>query len=846
MAVQRAWEVLQKSLLLLLVLVQGLQACGRVAIESPVVHFGSSVTATCTIHPKNCSTVGKNDLSIQWTLDGHDIPTTQSVSVQMTQSNVTIKSFNRPRGNLSCYATGNGTRQLLDRVQIDAGYPPSKPSGLLCVMNVTDDSLTCTWNPGRDTYLNTSVTLERYRNLGRCGHLQEKKEDCIPKKGRNSCTIPRKFLNLYQKVDLWVTAQNALGRVESEHLCLDPMEVVKLNPPTIQKIRAIPFHPDCLSLEWAKPVDGSWIKQQFELRYRLAEDTEWHTVVNITHPALQMEHCGLHLSQDYLFQMRCIKAPLKGYWSEWSDTMRFLMPEGAPTERPDVWWKSEDVDSESGGMKVQLLWKAMQKGHTRGSIFRYLVFYEDESTTEGQKVLCNTTEHQCHVLLPFGVPRIYVQACNAAGHSPATEVTLLSREGRSLPRVQAFPNDDHSLWVEWDVSKDSVRGYVLEWCKVVDTGTCDIHWKLESNASSRSLLQENIEPFTLYRISLYPLYKDAVGLPVQTEAYSREKAPSRTPKLQLKSVGRSWAMLSWEPVTVEERNGFITNYTIFWKESQEKIIGSMVEASTRSFIIENLESLRTYEVHLMSSTNAGSTNGTSLSFKTGMLNDLEVNLLCVACALALFMFMIVYMKKHQVKNRLWPNVPDPANSSSGKWIPAELQEVNKLPYDMREPQHVMTCDVTILEKDIAAEKNRSMDNLQDHLKSFLQEHDGTKLGSQRPNSDTSLRSYVNTSESVQYAKVIVDSYRGQRAPAPLYLRSESTQPLLGDMTPSPKPYENLWFRGNHSGGSSPPGFQEDETFHESNSLMDFPLLQGLKIEGTDGLCDFKSLLPSRM
>lgn len=30
----------------------------------------------------------------------------------------------------------------------------------------------------------------------------------------------------------------------------------------------------------------------------------------------------------------------------------------------------------------------------------------------------------------------------------------------------------------------------------------------------------------------------------------------------------------------------------------------------------------------------------------------------------------------RVKRQLWPSVPDPANSSLGKWMPAELQEVS--------------------------------------------------------------------------------------------------------------------------------------------------------------------------
>lgn len=836
MAAQRAIGVLLGSLLLLLLLPKGIQACGHVDVESPVVHVGSLITASCIIRHENCSAIQEDIVRLLWTLDGHPIPDTQQGGTWGTQSNVTIERFDRPKGILSCYVTQNGTHQLVGREEIQAGYAPSKPRDLVCIMNVTEDSLTCTWDPGRETYIDTSITLERFRNRGRCGLLQEKIEDCIPKKGQSSCTIPREFLNLYQKVDMWVTAKNALGRAESEHLCLDPMEVVKLDPPTIQRITSSPLNPGCLNLDWAKPVEGSWIQQRFELRYKAEEDITWQTVTNITSSALQMEHCGFRVAHKYHFQMRCIKKSLRGYWSEWSDTKHFLMPEGAPVGILDVWWKLKRMDSERS-MEVQLLWKAMRKEDARGIILGYLVFYTAGGTTEGETLVCNTTEEECHFRLPNWLERVSVQAYNSAGLSPATEVILLNKDGRPLSRVQAVPNDDHSLQVEWDASEAPVSSYVLEWCRVAETSPCDIKWKKATNASSRILIQENIEPFVRYKISLYPVYKNAVGKPVQTEAYTREKAPSRTPKLEVKAIGSSHTELAWEPVPVEERNGFLTSYTVFWADANNKTFWSVLGASSRSFILVDLVALSTYKVHLMSSTSAGSTNGTVLTLQTTLMAEIEVSVLILACAIILCLLLIVCLKKQKMKNQLWPNVPDPANSISGKWIPAELQEENKLHTDMREPQQVITCDITILEKDAAQQKNRSRDHLEDPLKSFIHIHKEDILGSLPQFSDHKPRSYVNTSESVQYAKVIVDSFRGQHAPSPLYLRSDSTQPLLGDMTPSPKPYENLWFHGTHREEDGSPVFQEDISYHESESLMEFPLLQGLRIEGSDDLSD---------
>lgn len=104
-----------------------------------------------------------------------------------------------------------------------------------------------------------------------------------------------------------------------------------------------------------------------------------------------------------------------------------------------------------------------------------------------------------------------------------------------------------------------------------------------------------------------------------------------------------------------------------------------------------------------------------------------------------------------------------------------------------------------------------------------------QLGAPRP--------YVNAAgagagaEPVQYARVVADGYRGQpQAPAPLYLRSDSTQPLLADASPSPKPYENLWF---------PAAPRPAGPDHEP--LLDFALLRGLKIDGAEALRGFPGL-----
>lgn len=91
-----------------------------------------------------------------------------------------------------------------------------------------------------------------------------------------------------------------------------------------------------------------------------------------------------------------------------------------------------------------------------------------------------------------------------------------------------------------------------------------------------------------------------------------------------------------------------------------------------------------------------------------------------------------------------------------------------------------------------------------------------------------------TSDQVLYVQVL-GSPTGPRPGH--YLRCDSTQPLLGGLTPSPKSYENLWFQTSPLGTPDPlvPNPEDDCIFEP---LLDFPLLQGLRVSGVEGLGGF--------
>ncbi|XP_019368096.1 PREDICTED: granulocyte colony-stimulating factor receptor isoform X1 [Gavialis gangeticus] len=844
------------SSLLVLLLLGGAQGCGVVQVEPRTALLGTPVTASCRVQRAHChgwpaSSLGagtaqspgrgveEGGIRLMWKLDNKTLPGTQDWSANGTvESNLTIAHVSWSRAKLWCYLAGMGTGtkmetpQLIATADIQAGYPPSKPHNLTCMMNLHEKSLTCHWDPGADSLLPTKTILKSRKT---CRVATKAVQECRPRlPGENHCTLPHQHLQLYQDMELWVWVSNALGTAESEHLCLDPTEVAKLDAPILTSVQ--PFQTDCVAVAWDVAPSSAYIEQQCELRYRAATELAWTLVSDIISPNQKVQHCGLRFGMPYRLQMRCRRRTFSSYWSDWSVEQGFTTHEKAPAGKPDAWWQVTPSGSRQRA-KVQLLWKALAQQEANGRILGYWVALSPRQRGGMPTTVCNTTEMGCNFSVPAGTRRVYLAAYNAVGTGPPAEVIFLERRGQPLRGLWATPRDPHSLWVQWEAPAAPTSGYVLEWRSVPPTEPGGRPgWQLERNHSvTGALIRDGIEPFRRYNISVYPLYADAMGMLRHTVTYSQQKAPSSTPKLHLRSISKYQAELSWQPVPTELQNGFITNYTIFWASTSANMSSAVVDSDVQAFTIKPLKPSTTYNVYIMASTVAGSTNGTVLTLTTTALDTTEIQFLLL-CLSLIFVLLIVFtvclQKNGRMKKQFWPSVPDPANSSLGKWVPTDLQQETLHTPSLRDLGPVPISTITVLKR--AARKQVLLWGKKEPEPAmaagfpalpqpYAHQHGGT-------------RPYVNTAgagaEPVQYARVVGDGYRGQQqAPPPLYLRSDSTQPLLGDASPSPKPYENLWF----------PGAPADDLLFPEEPLLDFPLLRGLKIDGAEDLRGFPSV-----
>ncbi|XP_048414116.2 granulocyte colony-stimulating factor receptor-like isoform X2 [Stegostoma tigrinum] len=781
--------------------------CLRISLNANPVHLGSSLVATCKIINTSCLMGSIAHASeILWQHDNVYIDKTQYTIVEKTMSQVNISAFNQTVGNLSCQIPQGSEGILQNDVQIQAGFPPEKPTNLTCVTSWKEKiSMTCSWDPGRDSYIRTTYTLRRIKNLGKCHNheMDAKWNDCLSQDS-HSCTVPRDKLRLFSTDDIFVLAKNELGSQVSDVLCLDAMDVVKLEQPVDPIIQGDPRSSNCLILRWRIRIKPHI---QCQLQYREHSESAWRQILAFKELQKEERLCQLSPGTEYLIRMRCKLSGTTQYWSDWSTEYSGRTAESPPVGTPDVWWHFEG-SAQDEKMHIRIFWKELKESEMNGRIQGYRVTYGCEPDANHPEVtLCNTTSLSCRISTPKGDGNICVRAYNTAGHSPAALLalpTLYQTDIAALhPHVNIIPITEHSLQINWTLLSIPVLGYIVEWCKMSEY-SCEINWKKVSADSTSSVLQ----------------------------------APLTGPKVTASRIWKSKAEVIWEEIPINKRQGFIRNYTIFYSDKTGLVQHIVRNELEKRYVLTGLRAATDYEVTVMATTDAGGTNSSVLNLTTKKSDDENIVIIIAWLFLILLLLMSVlllmyFLYKKMSTGQLWPKIPNPANSALASWSPGrQSQDWNSLE---GAPDHVVSS-VTLLQRDerqntaFGAKSNPLLDdenvlNVDVNIKSTSGV--ATLHCCSEGHNYVVYMSYHNHSEEAQYATVL-----HSKGPPTLFLRSDSTQPLLHELTPSPKLYENPWFTtsATNDSESSQDISLSGVTVEEEEIWKTFPLLWGLVSE----------------
>uniref|UniRef100_A0A8D0F468 Interleukin 6 signal transducer n=1 Tax=Strix occidentalis caurina TaxID=311401 RepID=A0A8D0F468_STROC len=737
------------------------QSCGHIIPESPVLTLGSSFTALCILN-ESCLDFGNIYANqIIWKTKNRVVPKEQYREINRTVSSVTFNDTSSLANPLTCNILADGQiEQNIYGITVTVGCKYHFSCLLFCVPILR--------------------------------HLpQENFPDCIPKDVNNSCMITD--VQFFVNLEVWVEAENALGKAESDPLVLDPIEIVKpLSPHNLSVNSEI--LPTVLKLSWENRISVAVMKLKFNIRYRITGDTNWMQVPpeDTASPRTSFSVQGLRPYTEYVFSIRCMKEDGVGYWSDWSEEKTGVTTEDKPSKGPPI-WRSIAACHSPAFWTVHLMWKALEPFEANGVIFQYEVTVRSKSPLSSLSEKYNVNTTNLTLKLPNGTYEVTVIAHNRVGASPPSVLLIPATNSKApVKSVRTLPKDG-KLWVGWTAPNSYVLKYVIEWCLVSNSSDCIIEWQNEPGNVQGTYLKGDIKPFKCYLITVYPLYADGQGSGQSVKAYLQQDRPSKGPTVQTKKVGKAEAVLTWNHLTVDEQNGFIRSYTIFYKTVDGNETAVTVDPSKTEYTLSSLTSDTLYTVRMMAYTDEGGRSGPDFTFTTQKFGKGEIEAIVVPVCLAFLLIVLLgvlfcFNKRDLIKKHIWPIVPDPSKSNIAQWSPQVPAKHNFSSKDQMYPEGSFT-DVSVVEIEADDKKSFSEQDLKpfDLLKKEKSTSEGHSSGIGGSSCMSSPRQSVsdsdegettqNTSSTVQYSTVVLNGYRDQ-TPVQVFSRSESTQPLL--------------------------------------------------------------------
>ncbi|XP_028661249.1 interleukin-6 receptor subunit beta-like [Erpetoichthys calabaricus] len=768
-------------------------SCGIIIPESPSVELNTEFTATCILFD-HCKLQFKTSFAkdIFWKFKQHRVPREQYRRINDSAVSVTVNYTSELENPLTCNVLlYSQLEQNIYGIFIKSGFSPEKPSNLTCILYQDNmelsDSISCSWTSGRPTLMPTVYTLKAETSFNAFRNQTNS----------NSCELKMVTVPIFVNMVFSVEASNVLGIAVSDVLVSDPVYLVKPSPPVIKKFIAENDFPNYLMVQWEHPLPSYIMLFKYNIRYR-PKDTDVWTEIPENDTSSYIQTFSLQdLSADtkYGVSVRCMNSEGKGYWSDWSKEAFQITPEAKPSKKLDIWRVIGPADA-SGKRIIEAVWKTLPHFSANGVIKVYNVQVESLKTKDFFSYNVTNTTERLHLSEkePY---RITIVAYNSKGKSPDARIVIpeSNNNTESSPVESIVPNSlDGQMHVKWKANTARVTYFVVDWCVVSEKGCSLVSWQYENKSSLQTILKGDFKPGIRYRISVCPVYKDISKPCFAEEQYFQENCPKVGPSIIKSKREKNSVELEWELISVDKLNGFIKNYTVFYKAAEENENSITVEPQDRKVTLNSLSSNTMYIVHVMASTSAGGTNGSQFTFTTLKYAPGEIEAIVVPVCLC-FIFIVVigmlfcFNKREMIKKHVWPQVPDPWNSTIANWLPNSPSQSNVSPKEPVCPEGSIT-NFSVIEIGLCDSKSFTDEYNKDSLKKGKYTSDEHSSGIGGSSCMSSPRQSVSdsdegdsaqtTSSTVQYSTVVPSNYRGQGhlPSSTVFSRSESTQPLL--------------------------------------------------------------------
>ncbi|XP_044788539.1 oncostatin-M-specific receptor subunit beta isoform X6 [Bubalus bubalis] len=469
-------------------------------------------------------------------------------------------------------------------------------------------TLTCTWDPGNDTGL---IQLPSYTLFE---SFSGKKTLC---KHRNRCDW-RVTQDSQEMYNFTLVAENYFRKRSVSILFnlihgVHPLAPYKLFPKTVSATDA--------TMTWKVYSIGnsSALLCQLQLLGEGKVIQQHNISVRLNGEYLLSE---LKPDTEYMARVRCAYADHFWKWSELI-SQNFTTAEAAPSEAPDVW---RDVTFVSGHPTVTLFWKPLSKVHANGKILFYNVVVENLDEPSSLEVLsvpapANSTK----VTLNQSSYQICVTAHNSVGPSPASTVAISGHPGNENVEEGRMNGTEDGFPMSWKPQSRNATGYVVEWCDSPQHLPCVLRWKNLGPTNTGTVISSGaFRPGVRYNFRIY------------------EISTKRMAHLLEKKAG----------YLKELDNSVCCKYTID-------------NPDQKTFVVKDLQPESVYEFLVTPYTSAG--EGPLDDFRKVTTPDeyshilIHIILPMIFCVLVIM--IICYLKSQWLKDKCYPDIPDPYKSS---------------------------------------------------------------------------------------------------------------------------------------------------------------------------------------
>ncbi|XP_028942879.1 interleukin-31 receptor subunit alpha [Antrostomus carolinensis] len=637
--------------------------------SSPEIERGSTLTLFCVLGKRY--TPHRNASHIIWKLNHELIAQENYNIVNETVSSITIHNFTYSKAHVKCFTKYLGREQLLVHTEVKSGFPPDIPGNISCVYHF-DAELTCTWTSGRETNLTTNYTL--YRKMMTEGRVTLLNTVASCQSKMESCSFYYPDTPYSSSFCFQVKAENVLGEASSDCVPIPMEKIEKFEPPEILSVKKISGIKQLLTVTWKMPekiIPSQDLICQVQYRNLYSNSSEFVTVsLNSAEKTRSCNLTGLWDSTEYSVAIRC-SSVVSIFWSEWSRGKTASTEEKAPSEKVDLWRVIESSHS-AGSRFVHLMWKPLNSFPPSGRILDYEIQYFPENNA-ALKMTDTSTDKKITLILNEEAYIVSITAHNSAGNSPEAILRIPSTDEKTsqiIETVRTFTTNEEVV-VEWITSKPEVTEYVIEWYEELETDPFGRSWQYVSNSTNWKTNKKNFKPFICYNISVYPLYGNKVAAPYSIQAYVQEKKPSEGPVADTGIPGKNEVTIKWTEISKDKRNGFIRNYTIFYKPEDGKELNETVNSDVLQYRLKSLQANTQYTVYIMASNEAGGTSGEPKTFKTLKFNKEDVIFIALPVGLSMLFLLGLWitciLKKRTFKKICWPDIPNPAESIAVEW-----------------------------------------------------------------------------------------------------------------------------------------------------------------------------------